>query len=78
MTEVGKDILRVIGDYAYALNTLDRYDHGTLVVDALSGPATFVLQYAEAIVVVHSMKGEFDGLFGLEKDQGFKSPWGRH
>jgi len=76
VTEVGKDVLRVINDYAYALNTLDRYDHGTLVVEALSGPATFALQYDEAIGIVNSMKGEFDGLFGLEKDQGFKSALG--
>ena len=76
VTEVGKDVLRVINDYAYALNTLDRYDHGTLAVEALSGPATFALQYDEAIGIVNSMKGEFNGLFGLEKDQGFKSALG--
>jgi len=74
--DTGKDVLRVINDYAYALNTLDRYDHGSLAVEALSGPATFVVKYAEAIEIVNSMKGEFDGLFGLEKDQGFKSALG--
>lgn len=74
--DVGKEILQVINDYAYALATLDRYDHGTLTIEGTSGPAVFVLQYEEAISIVHSMKGEFDGLFGQEKDQGFKSALG--
>jgi len=73
---LGKEVLQVITDYAYALATLDRYDHGTLVVEATSGPAGYVLEYAEAISIVKSMKGEFDGLFGQEKDQGFKSALG--
>jgi hypothetical protein len=30
VSETGKDVLRVITDYAYALTLLDRYDHGTL------------------------------------------------
>lgn len=71
-----KGLLKVISDYAYALTTLDRYDHGTLAIDGTSGPADFSLAYPEAISVVQSMKGEFDGLFGLEKDQGFKSALG--
>ena len=72
----GQGVLQVITDYAYALNLLDRYDHGTLVVDATSGPAPAVLEYAQAIAIVRSMQGEFDGLFGIEKDQGFKSALG--
>ena len=76
VNDTGKEVLQVITDYAYALSTLDRYDHGTLTLDKTSGPATFMLEYAEAISVVQSMKGEFDGLFGHEKDQGFKSALG--
>jgi prophage maintenance system killer protein len=71
-----KGLLRVITDYAYALTTLDRYDHGTLAIAGTSGPAVFTLDYAEAMSLVRSMKGDFDGLFGLEKDQGFKSAIG--
>ena len=74
--DAGQDVLRVITDYAYALATLDRYDHGTLEVEATSGPASFVLEYDEAIKVVLSMKDDFSGLFGQEKDQGFKSALG--
>jgi len=74
--DLGKEVLQVITDYAYALSTLDRYDHGTLAVERTSGPASFILKYDEAISIVQSMKGDFDGLFGLEKDQGFKSALG--
>jgi prophage maintenance system killer protein len=76
VNDIGQEVLQVITDYAYALATLDRYDHGTLAVEATSGPAGYVLEYAEAIAIVQSMKGEFDGLFGQEKDQGFKSALG--
>ena len=76
ITGIGKDVLQVITDYAYALTTLDRYDYGTLAVEATSGPASFVLEYEEAFAIVQSMKGEFDGLFGQEKDHGFKSALG--
>lgn len=73
---LGQDVLQVITDYAYALTTLDRYDHGTLVVGGTSDPVSFVLEYDQAITIVQSMKNDFDGLFGLEKDQGFKSALG--
>ncbi len=76
VSDTGKDVLQVISDYAYALSTLDRYDHGTLSVEATSGPAAFVLDYAQGIAIVQSMKDDFHGLFGQEKDQGFKSALG--
>ncbi|MCK5913884.1 MAG: virulence RhuM family protein, partial [Desulfuromusa sp.] len=76
VNDTGKEVLQVINDYAYALATLDRYDHGSLAVEATSGPASFVLEYDEAIALVESMKRDFEGLFGQEKDQGFKSALG--
>jgi len=76
ISDTGQDVLQVITDYAYALTTLDRYDHGTLAVEATSGPAIFMLQYDEAISIVQSMKDDFDGLFGREKDQSFQSALG--
>lgn len=76
VSETGKDVLRVITDYAYALNLLDRYDHGTLTIEEITRQALHVIDYNEAIGIVASMKGEFDGLFGIEKDQGFKSALG--
>ncbi|MBC7962127.1 MAG: virulence protein RhuM/Fic/DOC family protein [Steroidobacteraceae bacterium] len=76
VSETGKDVLRVISDYAYALDLLDRYDHGTLTIEETTRQALRVIDYDEAIGIVASMKGEFDGLFGIEKDQGFKSALG--
>ena len=40
VTDTGRDVLRVLTDYAYALTTLDRYDHGTLTVDGTTGPGS--------------------------------------
>ena len=68
-----KGLLTVITDYAYALTTLDRYDHGTLAISSTTQAGDYRLGYDEAIGIVASMKGEFGGLFGLEKDDGFKS-----
>ncbi|HAK59526.1 MAG TPA: cytochrome C biogenesis protein CycH [Nitrospiraceae bacterium] len=67
-----KGLLNVITDYAYALTTLDRYDHGALSIEATTKPA-YVLDHASAEAIVAAMKGEFGGLFGVEKDEGFKS-----
>lgn len=71
--EEAKGLLAVITDYAYALTTLDRYDHGTLSIGSTTQAGDYVLGYDEAISIVASMKGDFGGLFGLEKDNGFKS-----
>ncbi|WP_408967405.1 RhuM family protein [Oryzomonas sp.] len=76
VSETGKDVLGVITDYAYALALLDRYDHGTLAIEGTTLQEPHVFGYDEAIGIVATMKGEFDGLFGIEKDQGFKSAIG--
>lgn len=76
VTDTGEDVLRVVSDYAYALATLDRYDHGSLIIDKTTPEVLHVIDYEEGIALVRSMKGEFDGLFGIEKDQGFKSALG--
>lgn len=71
-----KGLLRVITDYAYALTTLDRFDHGTLAIEQTTRPAAYLMTYEVAIEIVAAMKTGFGGLFGLEKDQGFKSALG--
>lgn len=76
LNDLGKNVLKVITDYSYALNLLDRYDHGTLSIEKTSGSAEFVLDYKSASEIVQSMKADFAGLFGIEKDQGFKSAIG--
>ncbi|MCP3176882.1 virulence protein RhuM/Fic/DOC family protein [Desulfuromonas sp. KJ2020] len=76
VTDTGKEVLQVITDYAYGLALLDRYDHGQLTIEGTTRKAGHQLDYDEAIGIVTSMKGTFDGLFGVEKDQGFKSALG--
>jgi len=76
VSETGKDVLRVITDYAYALTLLDRYDHGTLTIEKTTRKALHVITYNETMEIITSMKHQFDGLFGIEKDQGFKSALG--
>ncbi len=76
INDTGRDVLRVITDYAYALTLLDRYDHGTLAIDETTRQSLHIIDYEEAAGIINSMKGEFDGLFGIEKDQGFKSALG--
>jgi prophage maintenance system killer protein len=71
-----KGLLQVITDYAYALTTLDRFDHGTLAIEQTTRPAPYIMTYAGAMEIVSAMKSGFGGLFGLEKDQGFKSALG--
>jgi len=71
-----KGLLQVITDYAYALTTLDRFDHGTLAIEQTTHPAAYKMTYEVAIEIVTAMKTGFGGFFGLEKDQGFKSALG--
>ncbi|MDQ1336224.1 MAG: hypothetical protein QG552_3174 [Thermodesulfobacteriota bacterium] len=71
-----KGLLQVITDYAYALTTLDRYDHGSLAIEQTTRPAPYIMTYEAAMEIVEAMKTGFDGLFGLEKDEGLKSALG--
>jgi len=71
-----KGLLQVVTDYAYAVTTLDRFDHGTLTLEEVTHPAPFMLTYEAAMEIVKVMGTEFGGLFGLEKDQGLKSALG--
>ena len=56
VSDTGRDVLRVITDYAYALTLLDRYDHGTLTIEGITRKALHVIDYDEAIGIVTSMK----------------------
>jgi len=58
VSETGKDVLRVITDYAYALTLLDRYDHGTLAIEDTTRLALHVIDYDEAMGIVTAMKGK--------------------
>jgi prophage maintenance system killer protein len=68
-------LLRVITDYAYALDLLDRYDHQSLKIEETSGRGTFQITYEAASKSVKELNRRFgaQGLFGKEKDDSFKS-----
>lgn len=68
-------LLRVITDYTYGLDTLDKYDYQQLEVDFTTPTCEFRATYEEAIEAIHLLQEKFgsSNLFGNEKDQSFKS-----
>ena len=71
-----KGILGVIEQYAYALETLDKYDHQNLTIETLSAEEKIIkLHYDEAIrqIIIWRDYQKVGNLFGNEKDQSFKS-----
>lgn len=69
-------ILKVIEQYAYALETLDKYDHQNLTIDTLIEPAEIQkLSYENAIKQISIWRDfqQAGKLFGNEKDESFKS-----
>ncbi len=68
-------LLKIISEYAYALDVLDQYDYRRLEIKNTSGKETYQLTYEEAIAQIKMAK-KFHGnsnLFGHEKDESFKS-----
>ena len=68
-------LLKIITQYAYALDILDQYDYQSLDVTNTSGKEIYQLTYEEAIAQIQLAK-KFHGnsdLFGNEKDESFKS-----
>jgi death-on-curing family protein len=68
-------LLKIISDYAYALDILDQYDYQKLEIKDTSGKEKYQLTYKEAmnqIQIAKKAHGNSD-LFGHEKDDSFKS-----
>jgi prophage maintenance system killer protein len=68
-------LLKIISDYAYALDILDQYDYQRLEIKDTSGKETYQLTYDEAMTQIRIAKkahGNSD-LFGHEKDDSFRS-----
>jgi len=68
-------LLKIISDYAYALDILDRYDYQNLEIIETSGKEIYQLTYNEAIhqiSIAKKVHGNSD-LFGKEKDESFNS-----
>lgn len=71
-----KGILGVIEQYAYALETLDKYDHQRLTIDSpVIQEEIQKLSYEEAMeqIIIWRDFQKAGNLFGNEKDQSFKS-----
>jgi prophage maintenance system killer protein len=68
-------LLKIISDYAYALDILDQYDYQSLVIDSTSGKEIFQLTYEEAVLQIQMVKRHYSNsdLFGHEKDDSFRS-----
>lgn len=68
-------LLKIISDYAYALDILDKYDYQSLEIRETSGKETYQLTYPEAINQIELVKKTYGNseLFGREKDNSFQS-----
>lgn len=68
-------LLKVLTDYTYALDVLDKYDHRALRIEAIHKKPSFVATYEEAMKAILGLKDKFGGstLFGNEKDESFRS-----
>ena len=73
------DLINVVTDYTYALDTLDKYDYQKLKIDKTTSENKFIATYDNAIITIHKLKEKFGGswLFGNEKDDSFKSSIGQ-
>jgi hypothetical protein len=67
-------LLKVVTDYAYALDVLDRYDHQVLEIEATSARELFQITYPASMEAIKGLKDKFGGssLFGNEKDESFQ------
>lgn len=68
-------LLKLISDYAFALDILDKYDYQKLNIEETSKIETYHLTYQEAIAQIRLAKDLWNNndLFGNEKDKSFES-----
>lgn len=73
------NLVEVVSDYAYALDTLDRYDYQKLAVEQTTNEAKFHATYEGAMQAITELKEKFGGSqwFAHEKDDSFKSSIGQ-
>ncbi len=73
--EESTGLLKIISDYAYALDILDQYDYQKLEITETSGKEIYQITYEEAISQIEKVKIAYANseLFGREKDDSFKS-----
>ena len=78
-TVESQDLLNVVVDYTYALDTLDNYDYERLTIDKTTKQEIFHATYDNAMEEIGRLREKFGGstLFGNEKDDSFKSSIGQ-
>ena len=74
-----QDLLDVVVDYTYALDTLDNYDYERLSIDKITPEESFRATYEGAMREIERLRERFGDsvLFGNEKDDSFKSSIGQ-
>ena len=78
-SEEADGLLTMIGDYVYALDTLDHYDFQQLTLEKTTEEEFFHATYENAMEAINRLKPKFGGsaLFANEKDDSFKSSIGQ-
>ena len=78
-SEDALNLVEVVTDYAYALDTLDRYDYQQLAVEQITNEVKFHATYEGAMQAIEELKEKFGGSqwFAHEKDDSFKSSIGQ-
>lgn len=73
--EESDGLLRIISEYAYALDILDRYDYQDLQIADTSDKELYKISYEEAVRKINEVRKIYGNtqLFGKEKDNSFKS-----
>ena len=68
-------ILKVVSDYAHALDLLDDYDYQKVKIKETTSETKFIITHTKALKVIKELKQKFGAstLFGKEKDASFKS-----
>lgn len=78
-TDESHELISVVSDYTYALDTLDRYDYQQLTVEQTTQKELFHATYDNAMAAIQQLKEKFgeSRWFGNEKDDSFKSSVGQ-
>lgn len=78
-SEDALNLVEVVSDYTYALNTLDKYDYQQLAVEQTTNEIKFHATYEGAMQAIEELKEKFGGSqwFAHEKDDSFKSSIGQ-
>jgi len=74
-SDESEGLLKIITDYAYALDILDQYDYQRLTISDTSEKEFFKITYKEAKKQISKLREIYGNgpLFGKEKDESFQS-----